>query len=134
MGTWGYQTFEDDTACDWLSELEKSKGTEVLERSLSPEGDEESYLESEDGIGILAAAEIVYGLLNGPREGLPEEAIQWIGDHQHLDVSCLKPVCERQLGRVLFEHSELRELWEENEEEYPAWKSHVQTLLEGFRD
>jgi hypothetical protein len=134
MGTWGHRTFEDDTACDWLDDLAASDGAGFLERTLLGEAGEEGDLDSEQGVHILAAAEIVYGLLNGPREELPEEAVAWIKGHQHVDAACLKPVCERQLGRVLGDGSELRQRWQENKELYSDWKAHVEILRNGLKD
>lgn len=133
MGTWGYKTFEDDTACDWLYDLE-AEGMKLLERSLSPEGKEGDFLQMDDAIAILAAAEIVYGLLNGPRDGLPDEAIEWINANKEADVSCLKPICEGQLGCVLSKNSELRQVWEENTEDFPEWKANVEALRDGLKD
>lgn len=134
MGTWGYGTFEGDGAMDWLDGLADSEGIWFLERSLLGEVDDGAHLNSEEGTSILAAAEIVYGLLNGPREGLPGEAVEWIRANGHVDAAVLKPVCERQLGRVLSEASELHALWAENKEDYPKWKAHVEALRNGLKD
>ena len=133
MGTWGYRTFEDDTACDWLYDLEQ-EGTDLLARSLSPDNDGDDYLDSDDGIAILAAAEIIYGVLNGPREGLPDEALNWINANKTADVACFKPLCEGRLGRVLSEQSELRQLWEENADEFENWKTNVEFLRDALKD
>jgi hypothetical protein len=136
MGIWGYQTFENDAAMDWLSDLANADGVGFLERSLLPKDSdyEEAYLDSEAGMEILAAAEIVYGLLNGPRQGLPHEAIDWIEAQKGMDAAVLKPICERQLGRVLGGQSELHELWKENAEEYPKWKANAETLRNALTD
>lgn len=133
MGTWGYKTFEDDTACEWLNGLAASEGTAFLEQSLLG-GDDEGRLDHTQAVHILAAAEIVYGLLNGPRGGLPEEARAWIDANRRFEVACLKPVCERQLGRVLSEQSELRQRWQENKQAYPDWKAEVESLRNALMD
>lgn len=134
MGTWGYQTFEDDTACDWLDDLVQSNGTAFLEQSLQIDAGDEDDLDSEGAVNILAAAEIIYALLNGSQRELLEEARQWIAANQSLDVACLKPVCERQLGRVLSDRSELRQRWQENKELYPTWKTSVESLRNALMD
>jgi len=133
MGAWGYKTFEDDTACDWLYDLEE-EGTELLARSLSPKNVEDGFLEFDDAIAILAAAEIIYGILSTPREGLPEGAVKWINANKDADVACLKPLCEGQLGRVLSEQSELRQLWEENADDFENWKTNVESLRDALKD
>ncbi len=133
MGTWGYKTFEDDAACDWLSGLTASQGGALLEQALLA-GDDEGRLDYARAVHILAAAEIVYGLLNGPQSGLPEQARTWIDANRRLDVACLKPVCERQLGRVLSEQSELRQRWQQNKQDYPDWKANVESLRNALMD
>jgi hypothetical protein len=133
MGTWGYKTFEDDTACDWLFDLE-AEGTDLLQRSLSPKTTGDDVLDVDSGVGILAAAEIIYGVLNGPREGLPDGAVNWIHANKNADVACLKPLCEGQLGRVLSDQSELRQLWEENAEDFENWKTNVESLRDALKD
>lgn len=134
MGTWGYQTFEDDTACDWLDDLAQSNDAAFLEQSLQIDAGDEDDLDAEGAVHILGAAEMIYALLNGPQRELPEEARQWIAANQDLDVACLKPVCERQLGRVLSDRSELRQRWRENKELYPAWKANVESLRNALMD
>jgi len=135
MGTWGYRTFENDAAMDWLGDLTDSEGIAFLERSLLPKDDVEgAAMDADEAVEIAAASEIVYGLLNGPREGLPEESLDWLRDNEHVEAAVLKPVCERQLGRVLGDESDLRQLWEENKAEYPKWKANVEALRNGLKD
>ena len=133
MGTWGYKTFENDSASDWLFDLE-AEGTDLLARSLSPEDTDDAFLDADNGIAVLAAAEIIYGVLSSPREGLPDSAVKWINANKNADVACLKPLCEGQLGRVLGKQSELRQLWEENTEDFENWKGNVESLRDALKD
>ncbi len=128
MGAWGMKTFENDTASDWIWDLEESNDTSVLESALKPE-EYEGYLEGPDGENALAACEIINGILNNPREGLPDNAIAWITSHSNLDMTPLIPGALKMLKRVLADNSELNELWAENETDYPAWKSGVEELI-----
>lgn len=126
MGTWGIKTFDNDGTSDWLWDLEESDDTSILRQALEPE--ETEYLEAPDGEIIIAAAEIINAIRNGQREGLPENALRWIEDHKGLDVSSLVKKAISMLDRVLAENSELNELWEENEEDYPQWQADVTDL------
>jgi hypothetical protein len=126
MGTWGIKTFENDGTSDWLWELEETNDLSALAQALAPE--ETEYLEAPDGEIIIAAAEIIQGIKNGPREGLPENALKWISDHKHLDVSSLIKPANELLDRVLNGKSELRELWEENAEDFGQWVADVTEL------
>ncbi len=127
MGTWGINTFEDDTACDWIYSLQEADGLDFLQASLNRE-EEGGYLELEACVSILCASEIIHGILVEPREGVPEDAINWIDENKELDVAGLRELCVEKIDRVLAGKSELNELWEGNEEEYPEWKAKVTDL------
>jgi len=126
MGTWGVKTFENDGASDWLWELEESDDNSALVAALNPE--DMNYIEATDGEIILAAAEIIQAIKNKPGAGLPENALNWINTHDTLDVSSLAKKAITMIDRVLSDNSELRELWEENEDEYPKWYAHITEL------
>ncbi|MEQ8171070.1 MAG: DUF4259 domain-containing protein [Candidatus Eremiobacterota bacterium] len=126
MGTWGVKTFENDGASDWLWELEESDDNSVLVAALNPE--DMNYLEAPDGEIILAAAEIIQAIKNKSGDGLPENALNWINAHNTLDVSSLVTKAITMVDRVLSDNSELRELWEENKDDYPNWHAHITEL------
>jgi len=126
MGTWGIGTFDDDTASDWLDEFVDEPSVELLRRTFA--ASDEGYLEFTEGVGFLAAAEIVAGVLTGPREGLPEEALRGIASLTPGDVADLRQLAARKARRVLADQSELQELWSDNEKDNAAWRSHVLDL------
>jgi hypothetical protein len=125
MGAWGTAAFENDDALDWTSELAESEDLDFLQWSLEPEaieGDDGDYLEAPEGVGIVCAAAVVAAGVDGNAAGLPEEAAEWLAAHRTLDFASLAPSARAGLARVLDEGSELKELWEENEEDFPAWR------------
>ena len=129
MGAWGYQTFEDDTAPDWIYDLtDASDPKQFLRESLNPEG-LDGYLEYDAGCGILSAAETIHSILIGFRFAPPDELNEWVISHQTLDVRSMLPDCKIGLIQVLSESSELNELWAENAEDYLKWRENVQQLL-----
>ena len=128
MGTWGMKTFENDGNSDWVYDLEETNDLSLIEDALNPE--ETDYLEADEGEMILAAAEIINGIKSEPREGVPEECIEWINKHKSLNVSGLVEKATTLINLVLSEKSELRELWAENEEDYPIWEKNVLELKE----
>lgn len=132
MGTWGVKTFDNDSTSDWLLDLEKTDDASLLEEALDIESTE--YLEAPAGELALAAAEIVNGIANSPRGTLPAEAIAWIDRHKNLDVSSLVPKAITLIDRVLSDASELKELWIENEEDFPAWETDVKDLQTKLKD
>lgn len=50
------------------------------------------------------------------------------------DASPLKSLAAAAVRRVLADASELRELWAENAEEYPKWRSNVESLAARLDD
>ncbi|WP_339683786.1 DUF4259 domain-containing protein [Gimesia maris] len=132
MGAWGYNTFEDNSTCDWAYDLYTAKNTvQFLRESLTPE-DSDDYLEYDDCCAILGAAEAVYSLLFEVRDSPPVEFQEWVQNHRGLDVTELKPVCVLGLNRVLSENSELNELWSENSTDYPEWKGNIEGMIHAF--
>ena len=125
MGTWGMKVFESDNTLDWLWDVKDSHDTALLAKAVNPE--ETSYLEASEGELILAAAEIISGLRGKPREGLPEQALTWIGNHKSLDVSELVPKAVAGIDLVLSEQSELNDLWKESPD-YNNWVEDVKQL------
>ena len=120
MGTWGIGTFDDDTACDWLDEFAEEPSVEFLQQTLAAPDD--GYLELDQCTAFLAAAEIIAGVVAGPRPGLPKVALGVIASLAPDAVGPLRSLASQKVRRVLAENSELRELWEENKTEFPTWR------------
>lgn len=127
MGTWGIATFENDDAMDWLNELQEAEDVSLLASSLIAEEAEE-YLEAPDGVRILCAAEVIAAAVSGASDGLPEEVLSWLEDRGNSELLPLAPQARAGVDRVLADRSELAELWEENPESYPVWRSSVERL------
>ena len=128
MGTWDTGTFDNDDAMDWAAELADGEDLGVCERSLNPQELQGYYLQAPDCVSILCAGEVLAALRGRPSPRLPEEVQQWVGGHSQLNPTPLVPLALAKIDRVLAEHSELDELWKENETDYPAWRAAVQDL------
>lgn len=83
MGAWGEKIFENDSAIDWITELEEEKDltlvigklAEILQEYNRNKDDLiESVLASEG----LAATEIVLALMNKSSDELPKETLKWL--------------------------------------------------------
>ena len=126
MGTWGEKTFQNDSALDWLSELE-AQGASGLRAALTCAASTASddYLDVDDGSAALAAAEIVAAAHSGKRERLTAAASSWLDAHAGA-ISAEDVVWTRRaLRRVLADNSELRSLWAHEE----SWSNSVGELL-----
>ncbi len=129
MGTWGMKSFENDSASDWISDLEEEGSVEFLAESMNLER-EDGYLDSDEAVAAIAAAEVVAALLGRPAVDLPESIVKWVATNQGLDVSALQEPAVASLKEIVGPDSELNELWRENQEEYPSWVAE----MNGLRD
>ncbi len=127
MSPWGFGTFQDELACDWLEDLFDSDPIAFFEKCLDLDGLD--YLEYLAGIGVLCTSEIVHGLCDQLRDGLPHAVHDWLEDHIDLDASRLLPSAISGMRRLLGPDSEIRERWSDNEEWGDEWFRHVADLL-----
>jgi hypothetical protein len=129
MGTWGVKSFENDTALDWLDELSESKGPKLIKEALEPSIDD-AGLDSIDAEMAIAASEVVAAALGKRAAELPEDVTAWISKNPKVVFGVLVPKALAVLDAALADGSDLRELWEENAEDCPAWKASVRELRE----
>jgi hypothetical protein len=128
MGCWGTGTFENDDALDWAFDLGQNSGMDPVQRVLRAPCDGDN-LEAPDACEALAAAEIVAALLGRPASDLPVDVARWIAEHRGLDARPYREVALAHARAALGNNSELRELWAENEPDFPFWKATVEALI-----
>ncbi|MGI9474960.1 MAG: DUF4259 domain-containing protein [Rubripirellula sp.] len=131
MGSWGFRTFEDDIACDWLEDLYDSAPIAFFIQCLDLEGHD--YLEFLACVGVVCTAEMLHGIARQPRQRLPEVAYHWCETHRDLDVQSLLPQAVEGMQRVLGSHSEMHQQWEDDADRYKTWMQHHQELIGGLR-
>lgn len=136
MGAWGWGSFENDEALDWVFVLEQAKDLSVITGTLDAILDHNAdYLDATDCSMALAAAETVAALAGRPEPALPEEVARWVTDRQNessqertlVDQSVRAKA--RQAAEAILSDSELLELWEETDE-LDQWMATVTDLLE----
>lgn len=115
MGAWGHDTFHNDTACDFTSELTEATDLGVVEGALNGvlESDED-YLDSDEACEALAACEVLARLQGrwGVRDAYSEELDAWIVAHPQTPPKALLDRAVKTIDRICGEKSELPELWE----------------------
>jgi len=131
MAPWGFETFQDELACDWLEDLFDSDPIAFLRHCLDLE--QLDYIEYLAGIGVLCSAEIIHGLCAQPRACLPRLAKDWLVNFRDLDVSNLLSSAISGMDRVIGTKSELRERWEDNEQWGEEWFRHQAELMQLLR-
>lgn len=133
MGAWGIGIFDNDDAADWISELESANDSDILSEAIGSTMDAGDYLEAPEGSCLLCACEVIAALGGQPSADLPDEVRQWVKIHETLDIAALHPVALQAIDRVLGENSELNQLWQENENEYPMWRETVLSIKSRLR-
>lgn len=140
MGAWNYQILCSDAGCDAMCDLLDSEDfvedVGVFFDEALEEG--EDYLELDVGQYALLAAAIVDASIHGVDwELLVDEESE--GDERYIeffekvkkrknDLKEFQQDAKEVVKLVLGKDSELRELWEENEELYPKWKANLEKL------
>jgi hypothetical protein len=117
MGAWGYGSFENDDAADWVYEFESS-GVEAAASALEHVSNmaDDEYLEAPEASAAIAAAEIVAAARDGDLSKLSENASETFARHrQSLIGSQLLEPARRAVERIL-RQSELKDLWEQSEQ------------------
>lgn len=128
-GAWTSDSFGNDDAMDWANRCAGSHGPTFIAGSLDS-ALSDGYLEAPDGSFAVAAAEVVAAARGKPAKALPKELSSWLDRQQRAEISTLAPIAAKAVSRVLNgPKSELRELWQENKKEFPAWRGHMQSLI-----
>jgi len=128
MGAWGRGPFENDSALDWVGELEESEDISILGDAFDaiPRADEE-YIEVDEASAAIAAAEVVAAMAGrSMATALPGEVQTWMAGKPKPKPPLIKKAI-RAVQRVL-KSSELQELWEESGA-FAEWGASVDELV-----
>ena len=107
-GHGGYGSFENDDALEFLSDLDRGAGWEVVAETLLITGKPDEL----DGASILAAGEVVAAVNDSPAERLPESATKWVSENGAQYKRQLLEEAIHAVALVAAEDSDLRRLWE----------------------
>jgi hypothetical protein len=131
MGAWGFTTFDNDDAADWLDELSDHQSLalvrETIAAVLEVEPDEE--VDAPLASAALAASELIAAAIGRPSGAArkQEELMIWISKMRPSPDAALIADALSAIDRILGPHSELRALWEESDD-YAAWTDDVMQL------
>lgn len=82
---------------------------------------------------LLVVGAILDSLLNGNDHGAVTEGYEeWLAAQDATGLKALAPSIARGLTAVISDDAELNELWQENEEDYPAWKANIEKLIDSL--
>ena len=131
MGAWGFTTFDNDDAADWLDELSDHQSLalvrETIAAVLEVEPDEE--VDAPLASAALAASELIAAAIGRPSGAArkQEELMIWISKMRPSPDAALIADALSAIDRILGPHSEVRALWEESDD-YAAWTDDVTQL------
>lgn len=136
MGTWGYKHFENDSAFDYSSMIENSDNPKEILKDTFGHTLQMDNISADQGQAIIAFAAYVDRQTNGTKYSDDTDLLDvdtFPQRHPDLDFTDIKEVAYKAVLKVLDKDSELNELWEENEEEYPLWIKEVEGLIERLK-
>ena len=134
MGTWGTGYFEDDSALDFMNDIEQSNDPRRILAKAFDKAIKSDYLESDEGTAVIVSAAYVDRQVNGTKftpenKGQPLEIDTFPDRHPQENFIDLKAKAVSALARILGDNSEINELWAENDEAYPEWREGIQQLI-----
>ena len=134
MGAWGHGYFEDDSALDFVAEVESHSDPKNLFRESLETAIDSEYLDYSDATAVIVACAYIDRQILGTPFSSPEQEEPMGVDtfserNPGIDLSDLRQMAVNALKKVIGENSELNELWEENEEEYPLWKAGIEEMI-----
>lgn len=135
MGAWDCDPFGNDSALDWVGELEVFGDLSFIEATIQYVLDRgPEYIESDDAEEAVAAADTL-ARLKGKfyvRNAYTEPLDAWVTANPINPPQALVDSALRVLDRILTPPSELLELWQESGE-FEPWKEHLESLKERLR-
>lgn len=129
MGTWGTGSFENDDAADFMIDVLDSGDLSLIREVLDNVLTSTEYVEAPDAALAIVAAEIAAAALGRATLAAQQEAglADWLARIRPTIDDDLRQQAVNALRRILAEHSELRELWEETED-FQDWQATVKDL------
>jgi len=115
MGAWGFGSFDNDDAADFLADVTESGDLSLIREVLDNVLTSTEYVEAPDASQAIAAAEILAFAMGRPTPAAQQEQalVQWISRLRPSVEPALVTLARDALVRILAPNSELRELWEE---------------------
>ena len=129
MGAWGELAFDNDSANDWVYDLEEANDLAPVVAALTQvESVGSGYLEVDAASAALAACEVLARLQGRPgyTNAYTEKVDRWVAAHPQAVPPALINRGSSAIDRILGQNSELRELWEESD--VAAWLAGVADL------
>ena len=129
MGAWDFAVFDDDTAYDVLDDLKESSDIIKDMEKYFDDVIEADYVEYEEGYYALVSAAVLDSVMNDTQYRYDDEDyFEWIKSLKRIDLTSLQSKAIKVIDVIISDKSELKELWEENEELYSSWREDKRSI------
>ena len=127
-GAFGYKSFENDDALDWVENELKSGGQRAVERTIALVARGRGYLEAPEACYALAACEVLAAAQGRPSNDLPKDVATIAKRLPSKPDEAVRKNARSALERILGPESELREIWKDSDAYFEKWKATVEDL------
>lgn len=129
MGAWDFAVFDDDTAYDVLDDLKESSDIIKDMEKYFDDVIEADYVEYEEGYYALVSAAVLDSVMNDTQYRCDDkDYFEWIKSLKRIDLASLQSKAIKAIDVIISDKSELKELWEENEELYSSWREDKRSI------
>lgn len=134
MGAWDTGIFDDDAALDMIEAYQDINDPTLLFTTAFELAIGAEFLHYDECHSVTVAAACIDSLRNGTTYNLEtgdedNPLSAFVQKNKALNTDGLTTLAVRALEKVISDQSELNELWQENEEHYPAWKNNIEALI-----
>ena len=135
MGAWNCDPFGNDTACDWVYDLEETEDLSFIVETLDKiQAAGNDYLDAFEAEEAIAAADTLARLKGKfyARNSYTEDLDQWVAKHPMTPPKKILDSAVRAIDRILTKPSELLELWSESGK-FGEWQKHLTDLQQRLK-
>ena len=134
MGAWGYGSFDNDDASDFLADVTQGGDASLLREAIDNVVTSTEYVEAPDACQALVAAEVIAAALGRSTAAAERQdgLHHWLVRVRPQVDESLVAAASDALARILAPNSELRELWEASDDFF-EWRTTVAELRQQLR-
>ena len=132
LDVWGTGIFDDGAACDVINTvIHKDQSIDVLIRKALSTLNNDT-IECTQGYEVIVASAMSSAILNKTSYSEIDDLDTWLSKQDTASVLHHKADLVNALKRILSDQSDLNEIWSENADDYPVWRSNIEKLVEAL--
>ena len=127
-GAWGYKSFENDDALDWVENFLKEGGQSAVEKTIATVAKGKGYLQAPEACYAIAACEVLAAAQGRPSPDLPKDIAAYANKLSAKPSAAVRKNARDALDRILGKESEISELWKDAKTSSGEWKKTIEDL------